>query len=147
MKKVTIKEVAERANVSIATVSRVLNNNYPVSKELKTKVLKAIEELDFQPNGLARCLKKNTTHMIGVVVPDIANPFFMDVGKGLEGVVSKKGYVIILCNTDENVVKEYNSLKTLVEKRVDAIVLSTCNSNNQYINDIVKKRCSFAFSR
>ncbi|MCP2240322.1 LacI family DNA-binding transcriptional regulator [Thermoanaerobacterium thermosaccharolyticum] len=139
MKRITIKDVAQKAQVSVATVSRVINNNYPVSDKTRHNVLLAINELNFQPNGIARSLKRNFTSMIGLVIPDITNPYFMSIGKGIESVVSKRGYVIILCNTDENLDKEINSLKILSEKRVDAIILTTSSEDNDHIKELINK--------
>ncbi|MDI6600641.1 MAG: LacI family DNA-binding transcriptional regulator [Thermoanaerobacteraceae bacterium] len=138
MDKVTIKEVAKKANVSIATVSRVLNNNYPVSEDVRLKVLEAISELNYQPNGVARSLKSKRTHMIGIVVADITNPYFMQIAKGVESVVSSKGYNLIFCSTNENPTKELKLLRLLNEKRVDAIVLATCDKDGSYIKQLIE---------
>ena len=139
MESVTIKDVAKYAQVSIATVSRVLNNNYPVSKETREKVLNAMKDLNFKPNSIARSLKNNITHLIGVVVPDISNPFFMDIIKGIDYVVNKEDYSLILSNTDENFEKELNVLKRLSQKRVDAIILSSSNIDNDYVDELIKE--------
>lgn len=137
MSKVTIKEVAERAKVSTATVSRVLNNNYPVSDEVRNEVLKVISELNYQPNGIARSLKINKTNLIGIIVADISNPFFMGVGKGIESVVSKEGYNLIFCSTDESPEKEVRLLNMIAEKKVDGIVISPSTTNSSIIKNIM----------
>lgn len=139
MKKVTIREVAKRANVSIATVSRVLNNNYPVSEDVKIKVLEAISALNYQPNGIARSLKSKRTYMIGIVVGDITNPYFMQIVKGVESVVTTKGYNIILGSTNENPTQELKLLRLLNEKRVDAIILATCDNDGSYIKQLIEQ--------
>ncbi len=139
MRRVTITEVAKRANVSISTVSRVLNKNYPVSDEVKERVLQAISELNYQPNAVARSLKKQKTNMIGVVVADISNPFFMQIAKGIESVVGPEKYNLIFCSTDENPSKEHALLRLLSEKRVDGIILASCNTDSSYINQLAEK--------
>jgi LacI family transcriptional regulator len=139
LENVTIKDVAKYAQVSIATVSRVLNDNYPVSKETKEKVLKAMNELNFKPNSIARSLKSNITHLIGVVLPDISNSFFMEIIKGIDSVVSKEEYSLILSYTDENFERELNVLKRLSQKRVDAIILASSNTDNKYVDDLIKE--------
>lgn len=138
MEKVTIKEVAEKANVSIATVSRVLNNNYPVSEDARLRVLEAIGELNYQPNGVARSLKSKRTHMIGIVVADITNPYFMQIAKGIESVVSNKGYNLIFCSTNENPTRELKLLRLLNEKRVDALVLASCDKDGSYVRQLIE---------
>ena len=138
MRRATITDVAKRANVSISTVSRVLNKNYPVSDELRQKVLQAVSELNYQPNAVARSLKKQTTNTIGVVVADISNPFFMQIAKGIESIVSSQGYQLIFCSTDENPSKEHTLLRLLNERRVDAIILASCDTDSSYIDQLVQ---------
>lgn len=126
----TIKDIARHAGVSIATVSRVINGNYPVSSEVKEKVFKAIKELDYRPNAIARSLKMVSTHTIGLLVPDIANPFFMNIAKALESVIGKYKYNIIVCSTEEDEQRESEYISLLEEKRVDAILLSSSSKTN-----------------
>lgn len=137
MSKITIKEVAEKARVSTATVSRVINNNYPVSEEVRNEVLKVISEMNYQPNGIARSLKKNKTNLIGVVVADISNPFFMNVGKGIESLVSREDYNLIFCSTDESPDKEKKLLNMMVEKKVDGIVISVSDTDSSTIKNVM----------
>ncbi|RXI50495.1 LacI family transcriptional regulator [Clostridium tetani] len=136
MSKITIKEVAKRANVSTATVSRVLNNNYPVSDEARKEVLKAASELNYKPNGVARSLKKNKTNLIGIIVADISNPFFMSVARGVESVVSEE-YNLILSSTDESPDKEVKLLNMMLEKKVDGIVIASSNIDSSAIKSII----------
>lgn len=137
MGKITIKEVAKRANVSTATVSRVLNNNYPVSDEARNEVLKAASELNYKPNGVARSLKKNKTNLIGIIVADISNPFFMNVSKGIESVVSKEKYNLILSSSDESQDKEITLLNMMLEKKVDGIIMAPSNIDSLEIKSII----------
>lgn len=133
----TIKDVAKEANLSIATVSRVLNSDYPVSEKSRIKVMDAVKKLNYHPNAIARSLKQNKTFMIGVVVPEISNPYFMDLARGIEDVVSSDGYSLIFGSTDEDPKKELKLLKLLNEKRVDAVVLATRNTTAKPINRLI----------
>lgn len=134
----TIKDVAKEAGVSTATVSRVLNNNYPVHMDTRKRVMEAVEKLNFTLNAVARGLKMKETYLIGLVSPDISNPFFMDMAKGIESVVSGVGYNLIFCSTDEDEEKENKMLTMLHEKQVDAVILATRASNSRRINELVQ---------
>ena len=136
MRKVTIKEVAAEAGVSTATVSRVLNNSGTVNAEMKEQVLAAMKRLNYQPNAIARSLKREKTNTIGIVIPDISNSFFMQLAKGIEETVSEEGYNLIFCSSDEKPEKERKLLQLLQEKRVDAIVLATAGQNACLVRDI-----------
>ena len=95
-----MRDVAERAGVSITTVSHVINETRPVSDELRQRVLAAMQELGYQPNLLARGLRRGETRTIGMIVPDSANPFFAELARGIEDTVFEQGYNVILCNSD-----------------------------------------------
>ena len=136
MMKSTIKDVALEANVSTATVSRVLNESGFVSEEIKQRVYLAIKKLNYQPNAIARSLKQDKTNTIGVVIPDITNMYYMTIAKGIEDTVQEKGYNLIFCSSNENPQKEKNLLQLLVEQRVDAIVLATAGSNEEKVKEI-----------
>lgn len=120
-KPATIKDVAARAGVSTATVSRFLNGNRVRQAQ---RVGEAIEALTFRPNQLARNLKSGSTQTIGVLVPDISNPFFADVVKGIESVTRAGEYSLLLCNTDENVERERIVINLLLQKQVDGILMA-----------------------
>ncbi len=124
----TIKDVAARAGVSTATVSRYLNGS-PVRQA--ALVRDAIEALAFRPNQLARSLKSGSTRSIGVLVPDIANPFFADVVKGIESVLRTGEYSLLLCNTDESVERERSVSLTLLQKRVDGILMAPATEQSE----------------
>src|SRR5512136_1226656 len=102
MARVRIKDVAERASVSTATVSHVINQTRFVSSDTRQKVLAAIEVLNYQPSAIARSLVTNATQTIGLLVADIANPFFTAVARGVEDEINRHGYHTIFCNTDED---------------------------------------------
>jgi len=107
----TISDVARLAGVSITTVSRVINNNYPVKEETRRKVERAIKELDYKPNLLARSLINKKTKSLGVVVPSITNLFFPVVVKGIQNISDREGFSLFLCDTDSRGEKEKNKFK------------------------------------
>lgn len=121
---VTMRDVAKKAGVSVATVSRVLNSSGFVSEKLDKKVWAAVEALDYRPNALARGLKTQSTNTIGVVVSNIMNPFFTAMVRGIEDKANRFGYNIILCNTDDSEEKQERYLSVLQERRVDGIILA-----------------------
>ncbi|XEC95656.1 LacI family DNA-binding transcriptional regulator [Paenibacillus tarimensis] len=136
MSKATIKQVAAEAAVSTATVSRVLNESGFVSPEVKERVHHAIARLNYQPSAIARSLKQDKTFMIGVIVPDISNPYFMGISRGIEDVVGQKGFQLMFCSSDENPDKEKRLLQLLYEKRVDAVVLATSGGNEETVKSM-----------
>jgi LacI family transcriptional regulator len=136
MSNVTIKDIANETGVSIATVSRVLNNSGYASSEIRERILAVAKELNYQPNAVARSLKMHRTNTIGVIVPDISNPYFMKISKGIEDTILQNGYHLIFASGDENPQKERDMLQVLFEKRVDAIVLATSGNNEEMINKI-----------
>ena len=117
-----IYDIAKKANVSIATISRVLNNSDNVSEKTRKKVMDIIEELDYKPNEIARGLATNSTKTIGIMVPDIRNPFHSESAFVLEQRLNLNGYSSILCNTTEDVDKKVSYLKLLYSKKVDGII-------------------------
>ena len=125
-KRVTIADVARTAGVSMMTVSRVVNDSGPVSESTRQRVLLAVGELGYRPSGLARGLATRRTATIGLVVPDVANPFFAGVAKGVEQVAYAEGYNVFLGNTGEDPEHELTLLQSLEEKRVDGLIL--CSS-------------------
>jgi LacI family transcriptional regulator len=136
MTRYTIKDVARESGVSTATVSRVLNQSGYVSEEIKERVYSMVQKLNYQPNAVARSLKQDKTNTIGVVIPDISNPYFMKISKGIEDTVYQSGYNLIFCSGDENPKKEKELLQLLFEKRVDAIVLATSGGNGETVKQI-----------
>jgi LacI family transcriptional regulator len=120
----TIKDIAKQVNVSYATVSRALNNKYGVKRETRERVLKAARTLNYSPNAIARGLVKRQTHSIGLVIPDITNPFFPEVARGIEDGAQAAGYNVFLCNTNWEVARELQYLDLLIEKRVDGILIA-----------------------
>ena len=119
-----IYDVAKRARVSVATVSAVVNDSSYVSPALKARVQHAIGELAYRPNLLARSLAKQKSHMIGMIVPDIANPFWPEVVRGAEDQAHEAGYTLLLSNSDDDPQKEALYLNLFLAKRVDGILMA-----------------------
>jgi LacI family transcriptional regulator len=127
---VTIKDVAKKAKVSIATVSAVINSNKFVSDELKERVEFAVKELGYRPNKLARSLKKKESYLIGVVVTEITNPFYPLLLKGVEDIALSNDYNLMLCTTGDDPLKEFELVQSMVDHGVDGIVLATVDKEN-----------------
>lgn len=121
---VKIKAVAELAGVSVATVSRVLNNNPTVARSLAEKVIRAVEETGYRPNGIARSLRTRTTQTIALLIPDIGNPFFADMARGVEDTALRAHHSVLLCNTDEDRHKEQTYLDLADAAQVAGVILS-----------------------
>lgn len=119
---VTIYDVAREAGVSMATVSRVVNNNPNVKPATRKKVFDAIERLGYRPNAVARGLASKKTTTVGVVIPDISNAIFAEVARGIEDIANMYHYNIILCNADKKKEKEIRVINTLLEKQVDGLL-------------------------
>jgi LacI family transcriptional regulator len=117
-------DVATEAGVSVFTVSAVVNGKSHVGKTLKQRVDAAIQKLSYRPNLLARSLAKRSTHSIGIVVPDVSNPFFPLVVRGAEDAAQKHGYNILLCDSDDRLDREEECLEVLLAKRADGILLT-----------------------
>jgi LacI family transcriptional regulator len=123
-KSASIYDVARESRVSVFTVSAVINHKAHVGKKLRTRVEAAIRKLNYRPNLIARSLAKQRTHTIGMIVTDIANPFFPMVVRGAEDAAQKRGYNLLLCNSDDTLDKEESSVELLLSKRVDGILLT-----------------------
>lgn len=124
--RITMADVAREAGVSLMTVSRVINNKSQVSAATRQRVLSIVEQLGYRPSGIARGLATRRTGALGLVVPDVANPFFADVARGVEHQAYAEGYNVFLCNTAEDPEREIAVLQLLEEKRVDGVML--CSS-------------------
>lgn len=133
----TIYEVARLAGVSVATASRALNNTGYVSKEARTRVLEAARQLNYHINVNARSLTSGKTYTIALVLPDVTNPFFPAVARGVEDAASRKGYSVILCNTDGSARKEADYLNMLRSRRVDGIIFTTSELSGARISSII----------
>ncbi len=133
MKDITIKDIASKSGVSISTVSRVINDNYPVKKEVREKVEAVMRELDFRPNAVARSLRKNQTNLIALVIADLSNHFFMELAKGLEIEISKLGYQLVIASSGGDIDKERGLIDSLVEQRINGLIIATSDSQGDKI--------------
>jgi DNA-binding LacI/PurR family transcriptional regulator len=124
IRKATITDVARVAQVSIQTVSAVVNRKPGISPPTRDRVLRAIDGLQYRPNGIASSLRAQKSHTVGVVIPTITNPFFPEFVRGAEDAASEKGYSIFLCNADEDTEKEIQYLRLLQRHRVAGILVS-----------------------
>ena len=134
MKRVTINTVAEKACVSKATVSHVLNNTRFVEEETRQRVLNAIEELGYRPSLVARSLTTNRTGTIGVIVSDISNNFFGELIRGIEDFIGPMNYSLVVCNTDETLERENHYLDLLLRQRVDGIIVAAASQRWEALN-------------
>lgn len=136
----TIKEVAKKAGVSVATVSNVLNKRLPVSAPLRERVLKAARELDYHPDFIALSLKARQTRTLGMVIPDISNPYFPLLVRGAESVALARDYLLITINTDDDVERERKALSLLRSRKVDGVLLVTAPGNGtpNHVLDLIK---------
>ena len=118
-----MRQIAERAKVSIGTVSHVINQTAKVRPKLRERVLEAIRSMGYQPSALAQGLRKNRTNMLGMVIPDITNPFFPGVVRGVEDVAFKRSFRVILCNADNDPSKEAAYVRELRSYHIAGLVI------------------------
>ncbi|WP_028399784.1 catabolite control protein A [Ectobacillus panaciterrae] len=135
---VTIYDVAREANVSMATVSRVVNGNPNVKPTTRKKVLEAIERLGYRPNAVARGLASKKTTTVGVIIPDISSIFYAELARGIEDIATMYKYNIILSNSDQNKEKEMHLLNTMLGKQVDGIVFMSENITEEHVEEFEK---------
>ncbi|WP_051301252.1 LacI family DNA-binding transcriptional regulator [Actinomadura rifamycini] len=133
-----VKEVARRAGVSVATVSRVLNDSARVTAETRARVLAAVEELGYRPNAVARSLRTDTTRTIGLVIGDILNPFFTELARAVEDEARAAGYSVVIGNADERAERQDHYVRTLLEQRVDGLLLCPTAEVTPLVRDVVR---------
>ena len=121
----TIRDVGKLAGVSVATVSRVINKKGYVSKETEKAIINAMKMLNYTPNDVARRLAGKKSNTIGLIIPDILNPFFPEIARAAEDTANKLGFNLILCNTDNNREKERQYYEMLINKQVDGIIIAS----------------------
>lgn len=132
----TIKDVAKLAKVSVATVSRVLNNKGYVSTDAKNRVNQAIEQLHYSPNDVARTLFRGRSKMIALFVPDIMNPFFPRLARAVEDITNQNDYTFVLCNTDDDLEKELTYMSALKQKSVDGMIIVSSRIQQEHLKKI-----------
>ena len=136
---VTMKDVAKKANVSISTVSHVINETRTVEPATRKRVLKAMDVLNYRPNVLAQSLRKQQTNTIALIVSNLTNPYYPETIRGAEEELSKEGYSIIIGNTDGDISKEEALITLFYGKRVDGFIICTSGGNTQGIKLLVQQ--------
>lgn len=133
----TMKQVAEKAGVSTSTVSHVINNTRVVSDDVRERVLAVIAEMRYIPSAVARSLKNDKTHTIGMMIPNNSNPYFAELIQGIEDAAFKLGYNIILCNAYDDAKKQAAYLRVLMEKRIDGLIL-VASGDDEELSEILR---------
>jgi LacI family transcriptional regulator len=133
----TMKQVAEKAGVSTSTVSHVINNTRVVSDDVRERVLAVIAEMRYIPSAVARSLKNDKTHTIGMMIPNNSNPYFAELIQGIEDASFKLGYNIILCNAYDDAKKQAAYLRVLMEKRIDGLIL-VASGDDEELSEILR---------
>lgn len=136
--RITIQDVARDADVSIATVSRVINKNYNVNEKTREKVLKSMEKLSYLPNSIARSLKSNSTSTIGFVVSDISNTYHISIARAVEDVIEKHNLNMTVCSTGNDKERELTYLKLLMSQNIAGLILNTTGKNDDFILEMNK---------
>jgi len=136
----SLQDVARRAKVSIATVSRVLNKSGKVVPATRAIVEGALRELRYRPSRVARRLrmKDGRAHLVGLIIPDIQNPFYAEIARGVEDAASASDYALLLCNSDENPEKERFYIEVMRDESVDGIVLPPFDETDSAVTDAIK---------
>ena len=140
---VTLKDIGKEVGVSATTVSRALNNKPDISYQVKQKIKEVAQRLGYSPNALARSLKAKKTSSIGVLIADIADPFFAPIVKGIENTARQMGYSIILCDTGEEYEQEKLALQMMLEKRVDGLLITPSQTEYGDILELKRKKVPF----
>ncbi len=141
----TLKDVAAKAGVHPSTVSRVLRDKeHPlISPETRERILVAARELDYQPDQVARSLRLKKSHTIGLIIPDISNPFFAEIARSIEIKSNESGYSLIVCNTNEDQSKEDHFISNLLSRGLDGLIIAPVQDSDQHIQELVKKHFPF----
>lgn len=137
--KITIRSVAQEAGVSIATVSKVVNHTGKISEKTKKKVLVAMEKLNYKPDAAAASLRGKRTKLIGLLVPDISNPFYSEIARSIEDRSHELGLNVMMCNTDNEVKKEKAYLSLLTSQRVDGVVVASAFRSTHLLEEMINK--------
>ena len=138
MDRVTMQDVARDAGVSVATVSRVINNNYNVNEKTRDSVLRSMEKLSYLPNTIARSLKINSTSTIGFVVSDISNTYHISIARAVEDVIAKHNLNMTVCSTGNDKERELSYLKLLMGQNIAGLILNTTGKNDDFILEMNK---------
>ncbi|WP_171014900.1 LacI family DNA-binding transcriptional regulator [Culicoidibacter larvae] len=137
---ITIKDIAKQANVSVTTVSLVMNNKADhISEKTKQKIFQVVEEMDYKPSQVARSLVTSKSKTIALIVPDISNPFFSEIAKGISDVLYQEGYNLFLSTSYDNIEQELQSITSLAEYSIDGLIISTVNTNDSQYEAVLSK--------
>jgi LacI family transcriptional regulator len=138
IKSPTIHDVAKKANASAATVSRVLSNsNYPVSAAMREKILRTAKEMEYIPNLFGKQLKTNTNMTLGIIIPSITNPFYSSMILGIEEIARNHNYHVLLCNSLHDPKREDEYLKTIFEKQIKGLIISSISKNKKLLKQLI----------
>lgn len=138
-RRTTIKDVAKAASLSPTAVSRYLNRAIILPPDSAARIEKAVRSLDYRPNGLARNLSLGKSHIIGLIIPEISNPFFSNLASAVEDVAFAADYGVLVCNTHNDVAREFSYLRLLSSRQLDGIVLLTCQADNPELVSLLDK--------
>ncbi len=144
-KKLNIDDISRMAGVSKATVSRVLNNSDKVNDTTRQNILDIIEKHNYQPSNLARALSKKTSHIIGVIIEDLANPFFTEIARGIETVLHKNGYIMFLTSSNWNKKKEEEIVGTLYRNQIDGLLMTPIEGQTSIVKMLKKNNLPVVF--
>lgn len=142
---VQLKDLAKQLNVSVSTVSRTVNGTGRVGAKTRERILDAIKQTGYQPNEVARSLKRRSARTLGVVVADLSNSFYSKVIKGVEKVASENSYNVFVCNTDEEVGKEEEYIRVLLQNQVSGLVIATVGSDVRLFQSYIDSGIPFVF--
>ena len=141
----TLKDVAALAKVHPSTVSRVLRNveNLKISEDTKERIFKAIKELNYHPDQTARSLRLKKSFTIGLIIPNLASPYFIGIARSLDAECTKEGYTLIISDTNENQEKEIKAVYDLYSRGVDGLVIAPVQDSDEHIQDLINKKFPF----
>ncbi len=142
----TIRDIAARAAVSPATVSRFLSGRLEVKEDTRRRIEEAVQAFDYKPNYLARSLTLKATQTIAVVIPDILNPYYSGLARGVEDEAQKMGWSVLLCNTDNRVDKELSYLQMLEYKHVDGIILVAAGGSGEHLQGLLERKLAIVLA-
>lgn len=140
----TIYDIAKAANVSIATVSKVMNQNGRISDKTRKRIMDIMQQMNYQPSVVASALTKKRTYTIGLLIPDLANPFFAEIARSVEDRAQELGFNLVICNTDNNVEKEERYIGLLKQKGADGIIMATGAHNNAIVKKLLQQNQTIA---
>jgi len=146
MKKISLKDIAQKAGVSTALVSYVLNGKEKesrVGEEIAKKIKLIASEFNYQPNHLAKSLRSGKTHTIGLIIADISNPFFANIARVVEDEAKRSGYTVIIGSCDENAAKSWDLLNVLINRQVDGFIIVSCEHSESQVHYLKEKNIPF----